>query len=73
MTLLEISKNSNDNIIYARRTDWEEDMFMARKYKGKWELLHPISGTPLKDMTNRQVALNSPKWEKCNVHGEFIK
>ena len=64
MLLEEIKSN------YARRSDWNS-LFIARKYKGEWFILEPISFTMLSKQ-NKSLALSSSKWEPCDKEGDFI-
>lgn len=71
MNLNEIKPNTQD-VVYARRTDWEDDKIMAKKINNSWNLLHPIFMTPISSK-NRTVSLDCDKWEESDIHGNFLK
>lgn len=70
-----MNTNTLNNISgnFARRVDWEDDLFMAQKSNGTWFILSP-RGIMITDADKRKrqaLALNSDKWASCNVYGEF--
>jgi hypothetical protein len=65
-------KLENIETTYARRTDWEEDKFMARFYDGQWKILS--NGTFLNDREEKRctLAYDSDKWSASDALGNFI-